>query len=176
MVSLDQQWRHRRRRIGYAANVSCQPCERSSSDQDMRSYFTASSIWQLPLGRGHALLSNSSRTTDLLLGGWQLSTIASARSGLPRNVTISRDTSSPPDQINNSERPDRIPGVPLYPAHRTPGNWLNPAPYQRTALGATSDETQSAPQGSGRSILHSKAFLCDGVNWRQFSRGSLQRS
>jgi hypothetical protein len=115
----------------------------------MRSYFTASSIWQLPLGRGHALLSNSSRTTDLLLGGWQLSTIASARSGLPRNVTISRDTSSPPDQINNSERPDRIPGVPLYPAHRTPGNWLNPAAFAVPADGAWGNLGRNAVRAPG---------------------------
>jgi hypothetical protein len=33
-------------------NSNCIPCERASSDQDMRSYFTASTIYQLPFGRG----------------------------------------------------------------------------------------------------------------------------
>jgi hypothetical protein len=155
-LSVNYEWSHSINNGGVGGgesdmpqNVNCLPCERASSDQDMRSYFTASTIWQLPVGRGHAFLGNISRTTDLFLGGWELSAIASARSGLPLNVTISRDTSSLPDQINNSERPNRIPGVPLYPAHKTPGNWLNPAAFSVPADGTWGDLGRNAVRAPG---------------------------
>ena len=85
-------------------NSNCIPCERASSDQDMRSYFTASTIYQLPFGRGRQFLGSISRPTDFLIGGWQLSGIVSARSGLPLNVTMSRPASALPDQINKGQR------------------------------------------------------------------------
>ena len=116
-------------------NVHCFPCERASSAEDMRNYLTASSIWQIPVGRGRTFLSIASKTTDMILGGWQLSTIGYFRSGLPLNVKISRPASALPDQLNGSQRPNRVPGVPLYPAHRTVNNWLNPAAFSTPASG-----------------------------------------
>jgi len=95
-------------------NVNCFSCERSSSDQDMRQYFSASAVWSLPVGKGHSFLSNASPLVDALLGGWQLSGIGTARSGLPENVTLSRTSTSLPDQINKNQRPNYILGEPLY--------------------------------------------------------------
>lgn len=156
LLSVNYEWSHSINNGGIGGgesdrpqNVNCIPCERSDSDQDMRSYFTASSIWQLPVGRGHALLGGASRITDLFLGGWQLSTIASARSGLPLNVTINRDASSLPDQLNINQRPDRIPGIPLYPSHKTPGNWLNPAAFAVPADGTWGNLRRNAVRAPG---------------------------
>jgi Carboxypeptidase regulatory-like domain len=130
-------------------NSSCIPCERGSSDQDMRSYFTVSTIYQLPFGRGRAFLNSASHFTDFVLGGWQLSGIASARSGLPLNVTMSRPTSALPDQINKGQRPDRVPNVPLYPSHRTPANWLNPAAFTTPANGTWGNLGRNAVRAPG---------------------------
>jgi len=116
-------------------NQNCQSCERASSSQDMRSYFTASSIWQLPVGRGHALLGEASPLVNALVSGWQLGGIGNARSGLPLNVTMSRSASALPDQINKNQRPDRVAGVSLYPSHKTVGNWLNAAAFTTPANG-----------------------------------------
>ena len=130
-------------------NVHCIPCERASSDQDMRHYFEASTIWQLPVGKGRVFLSNASRMTDLLLGGWQLSGVATARSGLPLNVTVSRSASALPDQINSNQRPNRIPGVSLYPEHKTPQNWLNPAAFAVPANGTWGNLGRNAIRAPG---------------------------
>jgi Carboxypeptidase regulatory-like domain len=130
-------------------NVNCIPCERAPSDQDMRHYLSASAIWQLPVGRGRTFLGNASRATDFLLGGWQLSGVGTARSGLPLNVTISRSTSALPDQLNSSQRPNRVPGVPFYPEHKTPQDWLNPAAFAVPANETWGDLGRNAVRAPG---------------------------
>jgi len=55
---------------------------RGPSDFDIRHLFNANYIWELPFGRGRAIGGNSNKWVDAFLGGWTLSGIASARSGL----------------------------------------------------------------------------------------------
>ena len=155
-----------------AQNVHCPSCERSSSDQDMRQYFSASSIYRLPVGRGRTILGNISRPADLFLGGWELSGIASARSGLPLNVTVSRSASVLPDQINKSQRPDRVPGVSFYPHHQTPSDWLNPAAFATPANGTWGNLGRNAVRAPGLwqfdPALHKRFAVNEriGVNFR----------
>ena len=128
-------------------NVACTRCERASSDQDMRSYFAASTIWQLPVGRGRRYFGGISRAADVFLGGWQLTGIASARSGLPLNVTLSRSASALPDQLNKGQRPNLIPGANLYPANKSPQNWLNFAAFTVPANGTWGNLGRNAVRG-----------------------------
>lgn len=116
-------------------NQQCQSCERSSSSQDMRQYFTASTLWNLPIGRGRAVLSHPSAATDFVFGGWQLGGIVNARSGLPINVTMSRSATALPDQINKNQRPNLVPGQALYPLHQTVNHWFNAAAFTTPANG-----------------------------------------
>jgi hypothetical protein len=53
------------------------------SDFDTHSMFTADWIYVLPIGRGKAVLGNSNRLTDALIGGWQWAGLARVTSGLP---------------------------------------------------------------------------------------------
>ena len=53
-----------------------------------RQRFTLSEVWQLPIGRGRAIGGDMNAALDALVGGWQLSTIWTARSGLPVNVSL----------------------------------------------------------------------------------------
>jgi hypothetical protein len=130
-------------------NVACTRCERASSDQDMRSYFSASSIWQLPFGRGRKYLNNISRTADTFLGGWQLTGIALVRGGLPLNITLSRSASALPDQLNKNQRPNLIPGASVYPANKSPFNWLNYAAFTVPANGTWGTLGRNAARGPG---------------------------
>lgn len=108
-------------------NMNCRSCERASQDFDIRHYFTSSAIWRIPAGKGHALLGNASGLVDALLGGWQLSGIGTARTGVAQNVTLSRGASALPDGINSNQRPDVVPGQTLYPdSGSTAALWLNP--------------------------------------------------
>jgi hypothetical protein len=99
---------------------------------------------------GDASSGSISRPTDFLIGAWQLSGIVSARSGLPLNVTMSRPASALPDQINKGQRPDRVPSVPLYPSHKTPQNWLNPAALTTPANGTLGQSRTQRCAGARR--------------------------
>jgi hypothetical protein len=116
-------------------NALCRTCERSSSSQDMRQYFASSVIWQIPVGRGRTLLGNAPKAVDLILGGWQLSGIGTARAGLPLNITISRPAGALPDQINSGQRPNCVAGESLYPDHQTVQHWLNAGAFVLPAPG-----------------------------------------
>ncbi len=130
-------------------DINCKRCEIASSDQDLRNYFAASTIYRLPVGRGRQFLSNSSKVTDLLVGGWQVGGIGTARSGLPINVTTSRSASALPDQLNKNQRPDLVPGVPLYLQNRTPGNWLNVAAFAAPANGVHGNAPRNVARAPG---------------------------
>nr|MBA3442147.1 hypothetical protein [Pyrinomonadaceae bacterium] len=56
---------------------------RSVSDFDLRHIVNANAIWQLPVGRGRALLGDSPGFIDAIIGGWQLSGIYRWNSGRP---------------------------------------------------------------------------------------------
>jgi Carboxypeptidase regulatory-like domain/TonB dependent receptor len=116
-------------------NQSCLSCDRASSLFDMRSYFTSSAIWQVPVGRGHTLLGDANPVVNALVGGWQLAGVGTSRSGLPLNVTLSRSAAALPDQINTNQRPNLVPGVSIYPTNHSPRNWLNPAAFAVPANG-----------------------------------------
>jgi hypothetical protein len=107
-------------------NNNCRTCDRGNADFDVRQNFTTSVIWNIPAGRGRRWLSSSSKLVNTVLGGWQLSGIGFARTGLPLNVTLSRSASALPDGINSNQRPNVVPGQPLYPADQSPTLWLNP--------------------------------------------------
>lgn len=56
---------------------------RGSSDFDTRHLLTIDGVYQLPFGRGKALLGGANRVADAVIGGWQLSGISRTTSGLP---------------------------------------------------------------------------------------------
>ncbi len=50
--------------------------------------------WELPFGKGKRFLGTSSGMLDRALGGWRLSSVLTAKSGLPFTPTISTDTAN----------------------------------------------------------------------------------
>ena len=49
--------------------------------------FTNGMTFKIPIGRGEPLLTKTNRVANAIIGGWQVSYILSAQSGLPLNVT-----------------------------------------------------------------------------------------
>jgi hypothetical protein len=130
-------------------NMNCRKCEYADSDFDIRHNFTTSAVWTLPVGRGHRLLENASSFVNTLLGGWQLSGIGLARTGLPANVTLSRSASALPDGNNGGQRPDRLPGQPLYPVNQSPSLWINPYAFAVPANGTWGNAPRNAVRVPG---------------------------
>ncbi|MBV8845323.1 MAG: TonB-dependent receptor [Bryobacterales bacterium] len=130
-------------------NVFCRACEKAAGDYDVRQVFNLSSVYQLPFGPGKPYLSTPG-LTRAIFGGWQLSAIATARTGLPVNVVLNRANAALPDRysVSGSERPDLVPGVPLTPpGGQTPQLWINPAAFAVPAAGAYGNTGRNLVRG-----------------------------
>ena len=130
-----------------AQNLSCFRCDYSSSNFDARHSGTASAVYDLPFGRGRRFLSSASKPIDLIAGGWSLNTLFTARAGFPVNVTLSRPASELSDGNNQSQRPNRIPGIPLYLPNRSITQWINPAAFALPAVGVWGNAGKNIANG-----------------------------
>ena len=120
-------------------NVFCRACERASSSYDVRNFFNVNSVYQIPYPL---------RQLHSILGGWSLSGNATARSGQPVNITISRPASAVPGGYNMTQRPDVVPGVSLIPpGGQTPSHWFNPAAFAVPAPGTWGNAGRNIGRG-----------------------------
>lgn len=134
----------------FVQNPSCLRCDRASGDFDARHIFNVNAVYELPFGSGqaHGASPGIART---LFGSWELSTIVSARTGLPVNVTLDRAGSAVPGADSKSpQRPDRVPGVPLTPSGgANPSLWINPAAFAIPAVGRYGNAGRNIVRGPG---------------------------
>ncbi len=70
-------------RSGFIINPFRQGDLYAASDFDMRHIVNTNAIYQLPVGRGEAVLGKAGKLTNLFVGGWQLAGIFRYNSGLP---------------------------------------------------------------------------------------------
>jgi hypothetical protein len=147
-------------------NVNCLHCDKGPSVFDVRHNFTTNAVYELPLGPGKAFL-NGSGALGKIVGGWELSGIGMFHTGHPLTVTMNlngTDTFRLPDgNDQTTQRPDIIPGVPLYipgGVHYVPGgngattSLLNPAAFQAPPIDSNGNFTRfgNAPNGVARAI------------------------
>ena len=129
-------------------NMSCRTCDRSSTNIDVRHVMTLNGVYELPFGPGKQLLSGNGAAAQIL-GGWQLSGIVGARTGLPVNVTASRTAAQMPDGNTSGQRPNLVAGVPIYAANQTIGNWFNAAAFSAPANGTWGNLGRYIANGPG---------------------------
>jgi len=136
-------------------NSFCRSCDKASSDNDVRHVFNVSAVYQLPLGAGKPYLS-SPGIWRTLLGGWSISAIGTAQTGLPINITVDRSNGSVPGNlaISGQERPNYLAGAPLTPpGGSTPQMWINPAAFSMPAAGTFGNLGRNAFRARGISQL-----------------------
>lgn len=132
-----------------AQNPTCQACEWASGTWDARHVVNGNAVWQLPLGRGRQLLQHG--VAAAVLGNWELTTAALARTGFPVNVLLPGSAISPYGN-SGTLRPNRNAGVPLTPAGgRTIGHWINPLAFSMPA--ATSSGVVQTLGTAGRDAV-----------------------
>ena len=90
----------------------------SQSDYNLPLANVTSLVYDVPLGRGHALLASANPLVQGVLGGWQVSAINTAQAGTPFNLTYTPNSASAVSpQISatyrgaNEYRPNRAPGT-----------------------------------------------------------------
>ena len=129
-------------------NVACLKCDYSSTDIDIRQSLSVNSVYELPFGRGKHFLSSGGAAAKVL-GGWQLSGIASAMSGRPININISRSASDMLDGNKDDQRPDLLPGMSLYAANKSINNWFNLAAFATPAKDTWGNLGRNIGRGPG---------------------------
>jgi hypothetical protein len=101
--------------------------DRGLSAFDFRHRWTTSFLYELPIGHGRALLGNSNRLVDSLLGGWQVGGIATFQSGFPFTLGCG---SSSVQNGGDGCYPDNLGGDPNLPSdQRGPSLWFNKANF-----------------------------------------------
>ena len=104
--------------------------EKALSPEDLRHRLFASSVWELPFGKGRARLNHG--VAGYIAGGWQLSPIFTAQSGLPFTPGIAGN----PANTTGGIRPDRLADGNLARGQRGPDRWFDgsafavPAPFR----------------------------------------------
>jgi hypothetical protein len=97
----------------------------SLSNFDIPQAWKGSLVYVLPFGKGHKLLGGNS-VLNMIAGGWQVSSLYLWQSG--NTFTPIMNSNSTNSQAN-SQYPNVVPGVPLYPANQSAAQWFNPAAF-----------------------------------------------
>ncbi len=95
-----------------------------------RQRWISSGLYELPFGRGRAFGANMSRGVDVIVGGWQLSSIFLVQTGPYLTAYIPAGDADPSGTGSGTihdinQRPDMT-GSSIVPANRTRAQWLNP--------------------------------------------------
>lgn len=122
--------------------------ERGPSVFDVRHLFTLNTIYEFPY-RTESGATGGRRVADFLLGGWELNTIISARSGTPFNpiITFARSNNGNTDNI---ERPSWAPGFTAESAVTgDPNRYFNPAAFVLAPPGRFGNVGRNVLRGPG---------------------------
>ncbi|MBC8167711.1 MAG: carboxypeptidase regulatory-like domain-containing protein [Bryobacteraceae bacterium] len=97
--------------------------DRGNNPYTPRQRFTASFIWQIPVGRGRALGRSINRVTDAVVGGWQMSGFTTVQTGTFFTPTFSGV--DPTNTLRFGGRADVVGEWQTPSDERTLGRWFN---------------------------------------------------
>lgn len=131
--------------------------EWASSDFDTRHNFVFSGLYRLPFGRGQTFFSNWGRTTNAILGGWQINSIYEMRTGTPVNVVRGNN----PVGAFAGLRPDVIADPVLPRDQRTLLQYFNTSAFTSAPFDCSTptSTTCNAPGDAGRNILYGPGWI-----------------
>ena len=102
--------------------------EWSVSANDATNRLVASVIFQLPIGRGYLVGTNMNRALDAVVGGWQITALATYQTGQPLDIYMGN-----PRLADGNQRPNLVcpgstrltTGISIHAAGRFQVPWLN---------------------------------------------------
>ncbi len=112
------------------------------SSFDVTHRFVGSAVYQLPIGKGRALLGNAGTAANLLLGGWQLNGIITRQTGFPFSITA---TDLGFINQNFAQRADVVGNPNPSGFNASISSWFNTNAFAQPAYGAFGN--------SGRNVL-----------------------
>lgn len=151
--------------------------ERGPNGQIPRHRFTLSEVWQLPVGRDRRYGRDMHRALDALVGGWQLASIWTLRSGLPVNVSLAGNGIDPAtgrsysflNRNGGALRPNQV-GNPNANSNAADDRFqfLDPAAYALQPLNTPGSARRNSAWGPGYLTVDMslvKRFPIDGVRY-----------
>jgi hypothetical protein len=121
--------------------------DRALSFFDARHSFVVSGTYDLPFGRRRVWGNNWGRAANVILGGWNVSSIVSLHSGFP--VTILASAAQSLQGSRAGERPNRVAGQTGKVENPTPDNWLSDVAYNLPMLGKIGNAGNSTERAPG---------------------------
>ena len=97
---------------------------RGNASSDIRRQWAMSATYEIPIGKGKAFM-NRGGISDAVLGGWQLASLLTFRTGIPFTVT----TSGIITNAGGADRPNRIGSGELSPDQRTIDHWFDTSAF-----------------------------------------------
>jgi hypothetical protein len=122
--------------------------DRGPSFFDTRHNLVLSGTYELPIGKGRS--KELSGLANVILGGWNVSTIATVHSGFPITVVDGWNLRSLSGSFTQ-ERPDRIGDgkTASFDWNETGARWLDPAAFRQAELGTFGDSGVGIITGPG---------------------------
>jgi len=120
--------------------------ERGLSTFDTRNRFVVSYVYDIPVGKGRAALSNMNKAGQFLLGGWQTNGIFTVQSGNPLDPTVGLSSLT---GTNSGTRPDIVAGCNPNNFAHNPADWFNTACFSDNFLGRFGDAGRDVIIGPG---------------------------
>jgi hypothetical protein len=108
--------------------------EKSVDGSDIPQSLVASYIYRLPVGRGRAIGSGMGRAANAVLGGWELSGIATFKSGIPISIS-GNDINT----FGGNPRPDYTGN--LHVSHPSIKEWFNTGAFSYSKLAVDGGDT-----------------------------------
>lgn len=116
---------------------------RSIEPQDVTHYLVLSSLYELPFGKGKAFASGGG-LSNLLVGGWQINGVFTARTGLPIVVRGANNRAA--------DRPNVVGDPTLDSGQRLIDRWFNTAAFAAPPLFTFGDAPRTLPDTRGPSF------------------------
>ena len=130
--------------------------ERGNASFDVRHRFTASYIYELPLGSGKALLGGAHGTLEQVVGGWQVAGITTISSGNWFTPTDSNGNFANSDGFEG-QLPDVV-ADPNHSPHCQPRTFFNTCAFVNPPLGSFGDAGRNSILGPGFQIWDFSVF------------------
>jgi hypothetical protein len=127
--------------------------DRALCDADAAHSFHLAGTYDLPFGHGRAWMSNATKATDALLGGWIVNFIYGYQSGQPFTVTCPVATTSDFTCFANV-----VQGQSLYAGPHNHTQWLNPAAFAQPPAATAIGQADFSPLGGGQQQARGPAW------------------
>jgi hypothetical protein len=135
------------------------------TDQNRAQVLVVSHVWQLPYGKSMHWGNEATGVKKWALRGWQFNGTTILESGFYLSPQLSNQSTLNADW---GQRPDRVPGVPLYPAHKTRQEWFNPAAFQIPQFPGQTTQCCRFGNASRGSIVGPGSLMTQWAFWKEF--------